>query len=376
MIFVYLIILLMKIWIVWLPNVGKSTLFNALTNNYSADAANFPFCTIEPNVGVVDVNDPRLFKLAEISKTTKIIPATINFVDIAGLVKGASAGEWLGNQFLSHIREVDAIVQVVRYFKDEDVVHVEGKPDPMRDVEIINTELIIADLAIIERRLKESEKNAKTGGVAMKDLVTLYTTCRDALSSGKLMCDLEADFSESEKVEIKQLNLLTYKPFVYAINVSEQDLIDSTNIQAEFTKILQKPVTIVSAKFESEMIGMEKDDKEMFMDEIKGGKDIAIPTLDDLIKLAFDTVGLMYYFTTGEKETRAWTIKKWFTAPQSAGVIHTDFERGFIKAEVVKYDKFVEYNGWSGAKEKGALKLEGKDYVVQDGDVMLFRFNV
>jgi ribosome-binding ATPase YchF (GTP1/OBG family) len=190
------------------------------------------------------------------------------------------------------------------------------------------------------------------------------------------MCDIIADLSDSEKTEIKQINLLTVKPFIYAINVSEQELINARSIQEEFYKNLKRPVTIVSAKFESEMIGMDADDKTMFIDEIKQGKDVAIPTLDDLIRLAFDTVGLMYYFTTGEKETRAWTIKKGFTAPQSAGVIHTDFERGFIKAEVVKYEKFVEYNGWSGAKEKGALKLEGKDYIVQDGDVMLFRFNV
>lgn len=366
----------MKIWIVWLPNVGKSTLFNALTNTYAADAANFPFCTIEPNIGIVDVNDPRLYTLAEISKTTKIIPATINFVDIAGLVKGASAGEGLGNQFLSHIREVDAIVQVVRHFSDSDVVHVEGTTDPFRDVEIINTELIIADLTIIERKLNEAEKMAKKGDSESKDLVKLYTSCRDALSSGKLMCDLEGDFSESEKTEIKQLNLLTYKPFIYAINVAETELVHAESIKQEFTKILQRPVTIVSAKFESEMIWMDQDDKNMFLEELKQGKEVAIPTLDDLIRLAFDTVGLMYYFTTGEKETRAWNIKKGFTAPQAAGVIHSDFERGFIKAEVVKYEKFVEYNWWHGAKEKGALKLEGKDYIVQDGDVMLFRFNV
>jgi GTP-binding protein YchF len=282
----------------------------------------------------------------------------------------------LGNQFLAHIREVDAIVQVVRYFKNSDVIHVEGQPDPLRDVEIINTELIIADLAIIERKISEAERRAKTGDASMKDLVKFYSNCREALNEGKLLYDLEGDFSESEKTEIKQLNLLTYKPFVYAINVGEVELVQSDEIKQEFTKALNKPVAIVSAKFEAEMIGMDQEEKNMFIEELKQGNEVHIPTLDDLIKVAFDSVGLMYYFTTGEKETRAWNIKKGFTAPQAAGVIHTDFERGFIKAEVVKYDKFVEYNGRSGAKEKGALKLEGKEYIVQDGDVMLFRFNV
>lgn len=366
----------MQIGIVWLPNVGKSTLFNALTKSYAADAANFPFCTIEPNVGVVDVQDPRLYQLSEISKTQKIIPATINFVDIAGLVQGASAGEWLGNQFLSHIRMVDAIVQVVRYFSNPDVVHVHGNTDPMRDIEVINTELILADLNTVERKLGDVAKRAKSGDSESKRLLSLYQQCKDHLSSGWLLVDLRDECAADERNNILQMQCLTSKPFVYAINVAESELAQAEQIKQEFSTKLNKPVAIVCAKFEAETMEMDEEERAMFVEELQWESWVSIPTLDGLISLAYDTVGLMYYFTTGEKETRARPLKKWSTAPQAAGVIHTDFERGFIKAEVVKCSDFITYGGRSGAKEKWSLKLEGKDYIVQDGDVMLFRFNV
>lgn len=365
----------MKVGIVWLPNVGKSTLFNALTKNYSADAANFPFCTIEPNIGIVEVKDERVDKLSEISETETKIYAAITFVDIAGLVKGASKGEGLGNQFLANIREVDAIVQVVRHFQDDDVVHVEGSPDPMRDIDIINTELIIADLQMIENMLAGMQRKIKSWDIDMKQLSDVLTQMQTYLNEGKLAYEIKDQLSEKGIELLKPYNFLTFKPFVYAINVTETDLKNEDTLKAEFAEKLQRPVAIVSAKFESEIMEMDAEDKEMFLEDLKDGKDVELPTLDDLIKLAFDTVGLMYYFTTGKKETRAWTVPLGSTAPQAAGAIHTDFERGFIKAETVSYDKFVEAGGWSGARDKGSLRLEGKTYIVQDGDVMLFRFN-
>lgn len=366
----------MKVGIVWLPNVGKSTLFNALTKSYAADSANFPFCTIEPNVGVVDVKDPRVDALAEMSKTQKIIHATMNFVDIAGLVKGASTGEGLGNQFLATIREVDAIVQVVRHFEDDDVVHVEGKPDPIRDVEIINAELMIADLQTIEKKIPEFERKAKGNDEEARKMVAVLKKMQTILNEGRLAYDIADTLSEEEKKYVRTLTLLTFKPFIYAINVSEKDLVRADEITKHFQNLLKRPVAVVSAKFEADIMDLEDDEKAMFVEELTGGNDIRIPTLDDLIALAFDTVGLMYYFTTGEKETRARTIKKWFTAPQAAGVIHTDFERGFIKAEIVSYEKLM-IAGWrSQAREKWFLRIEGKDYVMHDGDVVLFRFNV
>ncbi len=366
----------MQIGIVGLPNVGKSTLFNALTRSYAADAANFPFCTIEPNIGMVEVRDPRVDVLSQISHTQKIIHAAINFVDIAGLVRWASSWEGLGNQFLAHIRECDAIVQVVRYFDDSEVVHVEGKPDPMRDVEIINDELMIADLQTIEKKLPEVERKLKWQDKDAQKLVPLLRRMQEHLGAWHLLIDLSDELSEEEKKLIKWFNFLTFKPFIYALNVSEKDMYHNQEIQQEFAKNLGKPVVVVCAKFEADMMWLSDEEREMFVEEMKWGNDIKIPTLDDLISLAFDTVGLMYYFTTGEKETRAWTIKKWWTAPQAAGVIHGDFERGFIRAEAVTYEKFVEAGGRSGAREKWYLRSEGKDYVVQDGDVLLFRFNV
>ncbi len=365
----------MKIGIVWLPNVGKSTLFNALTKNYSADAANFPFCTIEPNVGVVEVKDERVDVLAKISETDTKIYAAMNFVDIAGLVKGASEGEWLGNKFLSHIREVDAIVQVVRLFEDDDVVHVEWGPDPLRDVDIINTELILADMQTIDNIMWGLQKKLKSGDQDAKTLMWALEKIKIALDNEQLAIDILDDLSDKQLEALKAYNFLTFKPFIYALNVSEDQLKDSTALKNEYEEKLWKKVAVVSAKFETEIMELDDEDKEMFMDELKWWADVEIPTLDDMIKLAFDTLGLMYYFTTGKKETRAWTVKKWSTAPQAAWVIHTDFERGFIKADVVSYPTFVECNGWSWAKEKGWLRLEGKSYLVQDGDVMLFRFN-
>jgi len=366
----------MKIGIVWLPNVGKSTLFNALTKNYAADAANFPFCTIEPNVGVVDVKDPRVETLAKISGTEKLIYATIDFVDIAGLVKWASQWEWLWNQFLANIREVDAIVQVVRHFEDDDVVHVEWGPDPLRDVEIINTELIIADLQMIENIMQWLQRKLKSNDPSVKSLYAILEKMKGYLEAGKLAYDIADDLSDKEKELLKSYNFLTYKPFIYALNVSEGNLAAWVSLIQEYTEKLNKPVTVVCAKFESDIMELDDNEKEMFVDELKEWKDIVLPTLDDLIKLAFDTVGLMYYFTTGVKETRAWTVKKWSTAPQAAGAIHTDFERGFIKADVVSYPDFVAWNWWAGSKDKWTLRLEGKTYIVKDGDVMLFKFNV
>jgi len=368
----------MKIGIVWLPNVWKSTLFNALTKSYAADAANFPFCTIDPNVGVVEVKDERVDRLAEVSKSKNKVYATIKFVDIAGLVKWAHKWEWLWNQFLANIREVDAIVQVVRYFKDKDVVHVEGNVDPLRDIEIINSELILADLAQIEDKLPYLEKKAKSGDKEAQKLYDALKKAYDILSEGKLIYDISDKFSEEEKKLLKSYNFLTNKPFIYAFNVGEEDLCRSEEIKKEFESKLNKPVAIVCAKLEAEMLDLSDEEKREYLEELSKMCDnnVKIPTLDDLIKLSFDTVWLMYFFTTWEKETRAWTVKKWSTAPQAAWVIHTDFERGFIKAEVINRKDFVEAGWWQKAREKWLVRMEGKDYIVQDWDVMLFRFNV
>jgi len=369
----------MKIWIVWLPNVWKSTLFNALTKSYSADAANFPFCTIEPNVWIVDVKDLRIDKLSEISNTKTKIYANTKFVDIAWLVKWASKWEGLGNKFLANIREVDAIVQVVRYFKDSEVVHVEWSIDPFRDIEIINTELIFSDLEQIESKLPSLEKKFKQKDKEAEKLYPALSKIREFLVKWKLAYDVAEELSDEEKKAIMQYNLLTFKPFIYAINVEEQNLCEAEKIKKEFWEKLNKPIAIVSAKFESELIELTDEEKNEFISEIKSNcsnPEVKIPTLDDLIKVAFDELWLMYFFTTGEKETRAWTVKKNSTAPQCAGAIHTDFERGFIKAEVVNYEKFVEYGGWNKSKEKWLVKLEWKDYIVQDWDIIIFRFNV
>ncbi len=368
----------MKIGIVGLPNVGKSTLFNALTKSYAAPAENFPFCTIEPNVGIVDVKDPRMDALSQMSNTQKIVYANTEFVDIAGLVKGASKGEGLGNKFLSHIREVDAIVQVLRYFKDNDVVHVEGAVDPLRDREIINTELIFADLEHIEKVLPNLQKRAKLAqNKEDKKIAEILEKIQKVLLEGKLANSLREELSEEEKKLIKSYNFLTLKPFVYALNISQEDLEHAENLKKEFEEKLQAPVAIVCVKLEAEMMDLSNEEKAEFLTELlELQPEIRIPTLDDLIGLAFKQLGLMYYFTTGEKETRAWTIPLDSTAPQAAGAIHTDFERGFIKAEVINTEKLLEAGSRAKAKEKGRIRLEGKEYIVQDGDVMIFKFNV
>lgn len=362
----------MKVGIVWLPNVGKSTLFNALTKTYAADAANFPFCTIEPNVGIVDVLDPRVDALSEISNTQKKIYASIQFVDIAGLVKWASQGAGLGNKFLAHIRETDAIVQVLRYFRDPDVVHVEGGVDPMRDVEIINTELIMADIEQIERNLPSLEKKMRTKDAEASKLYPVLKRMFDVLMSGHLIYTIWDELSEEERLLVKPYNMLTNKPFVYAINIGTEDFANAETIKAEFEQKLNRPVSIVCAKLESEMLWFDPEERAEYID-VEFGSDIKVPTLDALISLAYDTVWLMYYFTTGEKETRAWTIKKQSTAPEAAAAIHTDFQKKFIKAEVVSTDNFIAAGGRSSAKEKWFLKLEGKEYIVQDGDVIVFK---
>lgn len=368
----------MKIGIVWLPNVGKSTLFNALTKSYAADAGNFPFCTIEPNVGIVDVKDIRLETLSKISNTQKIVYATTSFVDIAGLVKWASSGEWLGNKFLSHIREVDVIVQVLRYFQDPDVSHVEWSVDPLRDVEIINMELIISDLEQVDKNLPSIAKKASvTKEKTMVATASALTKIKKALDSGKLIYDIRDELSQEEHIAIKNYNFLTNKSFLYAINVGQDDLPRAQEIQQEFYNKLHKPIAIVCAALESEMMTLSESEREEFLEMMVDKVDVkSIPTLDDMIALAFKELGLMYYFTTGEKESRAWTIPVGSTAPQAAGAIHTDFERGFIKAEIVNYQHFVDCGSRSKAKEKWLLKLQGKDYIVQDGDIIVFKFNV
>lgn len=365
----------MKIWIVWLPNVGKSTLFNALTKSYSADAANFPFCTIEPNVGIVNVVDQRVDKLAEISQSKNIVYATIKFVDIAGLVKGASKGEWLGNKFLSHIREVDAIIQVVRHFADDDVAHVEWSVDPLRDIEIINTELIMSDIEQIESKLPYLEKQAKIKGAEAAKIYPTLKKMYDHLMSGNLAITLSDELSMEEKEIIRLYNLLTYKPFIYTINIDQNNLIHADEIQANYIAKLHRPVSIVSAKLEAEMIDFSLAEKSEYINSLWNQPIWHIPTLDDTIRLGFDTLWLMYYFTTWDKETRAWTIRQWSTAPIAAWAIHTDFTKWFIKAEVVNYDKFIQAGTWAKSKESGFVRLEGKDYIVHDGDIIIFRFN-
>ena len=369
----------MKIWIVWMPNIGKSTLFNALTKSYAAPAENFPFCTINPNIGIVDVKDPRVDALAAMSQSKKVIHANIEFVDIAGLVKGASKGEGLGNKFLSHIREVDAIVQVLRYFKDSEVVHVEGVVDPLRDVEIINTELIFADLEIIERNLWNLSKKTKVGKGTKEEvrLVEILTEIQQALIQGKIAHNIREKLSKDDEKLIKWYNFLTTKPIIYAINIGQDDIPYAHEIANEYMEKLQSPIAIVCAKLESEMMDMEDEEKDEFIRELLSiDKVTHIPTLNDLIKLGFEKVGLMYYFTTGEDETKSWTIPIGATAPQAAGVIHTDFEKGFIKAEIVACKDLLEAWSWSKAKEKWQVKLEGKEYIVKDGDVIIFKFNV
>ena len=366
----------MKLGIVGLPNVGKSTLFNSLTKA-GAESANYPFCTIDPNVGVVTVPDERLNVLGEMYHTKKIIPAAIEFVDIAGLVKGASKGEGLGNQFLANIREVDAIVHVVRCFENSNIVHVDGSINPLRDIETINLELIFSDLEILERRISKVSKVARNDKSAAKEL-GLLNKVKAHLEDGKLAKTFEEVDDEEEQAWLESYNLLTYKPVIYAANVSEDDLADDAanneGVQAvrEYAKGEQSEVFVVCAEIEAEISELDDDEKKMFLEDL-GLKESG---LEKLIKASYKLLGLISYLTAGEPEVRAWTITEGTKAPQAAGKIHTDFERGFIRAEVVSYDDLIACGSHTAAKEKGLIRLEGKDYVVKDGDIMLFRFNV
>ena len=366
----------MKFGIVGLPNVGKSTLFNSLTKA-GAESANYPFCTIDPNVGVVTVPDERLNVLGEMYHTKKIIPAAIEFVDIAGLVKGASKGEGLGNQFLANIREVDAIVHVVRCFENSNIVHVDGSINPLRDIETINLELIFSDLEILERRISKVSKVARNDKSAAKEL-GLLNKVKAHLEDGKLAKTFEEVDDEEEQAWLESYNLLTYKPVIYAANVSEDDLADDAanneGVQAvrEYAKGEQSEVFVVCAEIEAEISELDDDEKKMFLEDL-GLKESG---LEKLIKASYKLLGLISYLTAGEPEVRAWTITEGTKAPQAAGKIHSDFERGFIRAEVVSYDDLIACGSHTAAKEKGLIRLEGKDYVVKDGDIMLFRFNV
>ena len=365
----------MKLGIVGLPNVGKSTLFNSLTKA-GAESANYPFCTIDPNVGVVPVPDPRLGQLAALYNSAKITPAVIEFVDIAGLVKGASKGEGLGNQFLANIREVDAIVHVVRCFEDPNVIHVDGSVNPLRDIETINLELIFSDMEVLERRIAKTTKSAMGNKALAKELETLKKLYAH-LEDGKLAKSFEPE-DEDELAFINTLDLLTWKPVIFAANVSEDDLSDD-GASNEYVKQVRKfaaendsEVFVICAQIEQEIAELDEDEKKMFLEDLG----LTESGLEKLIAASYRILGLISYLTAGETETRAWTIKVGTKAPQAAGKIHSDFERGFIKAEVVNYQDLLDCGSYNAAREKGLVRMEGKDYVVKDGDVVLFRFNV
>ena len=359
--------------IVGLPNVGKSTLFNAITKA-GALAANYPFATIDPNVGIVEVPDTRLNKLTEMVEPKKMIPTTFEFTDIAGIVKGASKGEGLGNKFLSHIREVDAICQVVRAFDDENVTHVAGRVNPLDDIEVINMELVLADLESVEKRLPRIEKMARQKDKTAEMEFRILSRIKEALEEGNPVRSL--DFNEEDQKYVNQAQLLTSKKMLYIANVGEDEIGDDENDKVktirEYAAKEDSEVIVISAKIEEEIATLDDEDKEMFLEDLG----IEEPGLDRLIRTTYDLLGLSTYFTAGVQEVRAWTFRQGMTAPQCAGIIHTDFERGFIRAEVTSYDDYVEHGGEQGAKEAGKQRLEGKDYIMQDGDIVHFRFNV
>jgi len=363
----------MKLGIVGLPNVGKSTLFNAITSA-GAESANYPFCTIEPNVGVVSVPDERLDVLVKMNNSEKEVPTAIEFFDIAGLVKGASKGEGLGNKFLSHIREVEAIVHVVRCFEDENVTHVEGRISPIDDIEIINLELMLSDLEVINRRIEKTQKPAKTDKAFQKELEILLVI-REALENGKSARSI--DFTEEENNFVKTLTLLSAKPILYVANISEEDLLSNPDNEyvmevMKYAEEENSEVIVISAQIEAELSELNAEEKLSFLQDLG----LSESGLDKLIRASYKLLGLISFLTAGPKEVRAWTIKRGTKAQQAAGKIHSDIERGFIRAEVVSYDDLISSGGNTQAKEKGLVRLEGKEYIMKDGDVVLFRFNV
>ena len=366
----------MKLGMIGLPNVGKSTLFNAITNA-GAQAANYPFCTIEPNVGVVAVPDRRLDELAKIYDPEKYTPATVEFVDIAGLVKGAAKGEGLGNKFLANIREVDALIHVVRCFEDDNVIHVDGSVNAARDIEVINLELIFSDIEVLDRRIAKTEKDCKGGNRSLGDELDVLNRLKAHLEEGKSARAFECA-DDAERAIVASVPLLSGKPVIYAANMSEDDFLNGVenneNLKAveAIAAAEHSAVMPVCAKFEEDISDMSPEEKKEFLEEIN----LEESGLDRMIKASYDLLGLMSFLTAGKKEVRAWTIRKGTKAPQAAGVIHSDFEKGFIRAEIVKYDDLIALGSWNAAKEKGLMHSEGKDYVMQDGDVVVFLFNV